>query len=239
MYLRVFEKGFNYSEDGEGNRLVYHLSGCGMVCPWCSNPEGMRRDGGEARELSSLLEEILSARPLFFDGGGVTFTGGECTLQADALIPLIRLLREEGISVAIESNAATSDFLRVASLCDCLMVDYKSPSAERLLAVTKGRLSVIENNILTIIANKYLHLRIPLVHGFNDSEEDLYGSLAFFERLPRESFDLELLPYHEYGKEKWARLGRAYTVKDGKISRERLALFENRFREAGIRLLKT
>ena len=45
MNLRFFQKGFNYSQDGRGNRLVYHLQGCNMRCPWCANPEGISRMG--------------------------------------------------------------------------------------------------------------------------------------------------------------------------------------------------
>ena len=45
MKLKVFQKGFNYSQDGQGNRLIYHLQGCNMKCPWCSNPEGMPLKG--------------------------------------------------------------------------------------------------------------------------------------------------------------------------------------------------
>lgn len=43
--IRIFQKGFNYSQDGQGNRLVYHLQGCNMKCPWCANPEGMKMEG--------------------------------------------------------------------------------------------------------------------------------------------------------------------------------------------------
>ena len=43
MVLKIFQKGFNYSQDGQGNRLVYHLQGCNMKCRWCANPESWKR----------------------------------------------------------------------------------------------------------------------------------------------------------------------------------------------------
>ena len=45
MKLKIFQKGFNYSQDGRGNRLIFHLQGCNMHCPWCANPEGMPPQG--------------------------------------------------------------------------------------------------------------------------------------------------------------------------------------------------
>ena len=60
MKMVIFEKGFNYSQDGPGNRLVYHLSGCNMYCPWCSNPEGMSTKGKEY-STDDIKKEIISA----------------------------------------------------------------------------------------------------------------------------------------------------------------------------------
>ena len=56
MKLKVFQKGFNYSQDGEGNRLIIHLQGCNMKCPWCSNPEGMPLNGVLITEKEWLTE---------------------------------------------------------------------------------------------------------------------------------------------------------------------------------------
>ena len=237
--LYIFEKGFNYSEDGPGNRLVYHLAACNLTCPWCSNPEGMERGAARACSVEELAREIFSARPMFFDGGGVTFTGGECTLQAEALVRLIARVRGEGVSAAIESNAATADFLRVAAACDVVIADYKHPSAERLKTVTGGSLALVEHNIKAFLQTGYLHLRIPLVHGFNDSGEALEGFLAFFASLPRERFDVELLPYHEYGRDKWKRLGKEYTVTDGNVTKDTTARFTEALRAHGIKTVKT
>ena len=44
--MKIFAKGFNFGQDGPGNRLVYHLSGCNMRCIWCSNPEGISEKKG-------------------------------------------------------------------------------------------------------------------------------------------------------------------------------------------------
>lgn len=45
MKLKYFQKGMNFSQDGPGNRLVYHLQGCNLRCPWCANPEGITVGG--------------------------------------------------------------------------------------------------------------------------------------------------------------------------------------------------
>lgn len=94
--LVYFQKGFNYSQDGPGNRLVYHLYGCDMRCPWCANPECFAADTRRYEvTVGEIMEEAFRSRPMFFDGGGVTFTGGEATLRFDALSTLFDGTRED------------------------------------------------------------------------------------------------------------------------------------------------
>ena len=83
--MYIFQKGFNFSQDGPGNRLVYHLQGCNMRCIWCSNPEGMESGKGKSYTGEELTRECVRSRMMFFGGGGVTFTGGEATLQHEEL----------------------------------------------------------------------------------------------------------------------------------------------------------
>ena len=91
--LYIFQKGFNFSQDGPGNRLVYHLSGCSLSCPWCSNPEGKAHGAGTKLTVEQIVAEAVSAKPMFFSGGGVTLTGGEVTEQYGAVEQLLRRLK--------------------------------------------------------------------------------------------------------------------------------------------------
>ena len=239
MQIKYFEKGFNYSQDGQGNRLVYHLQGCNMKCPWCSNPEGMKCDANaHCSSINELAEEIKGCMPMFFDGGGVTFTGGECSLQYKALLELIEILKESGISVAIETNASTDGFLPLANRCDIVILDYKHPDAEKLKIITGGALSLIEENIKRILKEKYLHIRIPLIHGFNDSDMDFESFKRFFSSLSGE-FDVEILEYHEYGKGKWEQIGLEYMVTNGYVSPERVQKLKEILEEINVKIIKT
>lgn len=56
--LRIFQKGWNFRQDGPGNRLVYHLQGCNLHCPWCTNPEGMSAEGSLVVKEAKLTPEV-------------------------------------------------------------------------------------------------------------------------------------------------------------------------------------
>ena len=231
MILRYFQRGFNYSQDGPGNRLVYHLQGCNMRCPWCSNPEGMEMaKAATEQSTDDVVREIVSSQMMFFEGGGVTFTGGEATLQFDAIYDIMKRVKEHGISTAIETNATHRRLPELLTVCDHWMVDFKHPSPSELKRWTGAGGEIVFDNLKQLTQHTFVHIRIPLIHRFNDDADTLSAFVDRFKDLQAAGgrFDIELLPYHEYGKDKWAACQKPYTVTDGFVSEQAVADFEHR-----------
>lgn len=233
--MRIFGKGFNFSQDGPGNRLVYHLSGCNMHCIWCSNPEGMCMDAGKEYSVDEILEECISARMMFFSGGGVTFTGGEATLQAEELIDLLKKLREAGIHTALETNGTTDSLREIEPFVDYLIMDFKHFDGEVLKRYTGISNEMTKQNYIRHCeSGRQQHIRIPLVNEINAYEPDAYASWLAGYRTENTVF--EFLTYHEYGKEKWTE---EYLVKDGFVSDETVDEFRKTFEKHGLKVVTT
>lgn len=238
--LRIFQKGFNYNQDGCGNRLVYHLQGCNLACPWCANPEGMSFDSGVAVTVEELVREAVRCRPMFFDGGGVTFTGGECTCQFDALKNALNELRQAGIGTAIETNGTSSRLTELFPLVDELIMDCKHWNSEIHRAHTgQGNETVLKNLREALLRHPRVLVRIPLIGGFNASEEDMVRFAALFSAQHTDNARFELLVYHEYGKDKWEKCGKAYTVRDAFVSEEQRCCYEALLRGHGLQVVRT
>ena len=182
MEIRYFQKGFNYSEDGTGNRLVIHLQGCNLHCPWCSNPEGMTFTGGEKASIEELAEEIISSKRLFFDGGGVTFSGGECTVQKEALKALFPLLKKQGINIAVETNGTLPYEEDFFENIDLLIADCKHYDEEKL-SERVGQVRGYRENIANYLRFHHnLLICIPLIASFN-AETDKKEVAYFIEQV--------------------------------------------------------
>ena len=110
--------------DGPGLRLVVFLQGCPFRCLYCANPDTIEMKGGKETSATEILEMAVSQKPFFGKKGGVTFSGGEPTAQAEALVPLVRELQEHGINVCIDTNGAIWNshveelFRRIGELAD-------------------------------------------------------------------------------------------------------------------------
>ena len=242
MKLYIFQKGFNYSQDGPGNRLVYHLQGCNLRCPWCSNPEGLCMSGGTAHTPEELAAYADSCRMMFFDGGGVTLTGGEATMQFEPVKTLLALLKERDIHTALETNGIHTRLPELFPLIDHLIMDCKHYDAEIHHRVTGGSNALTHRNIrLSIEAGLRPAIRIPLIGGFNASEADAVAFAELFRDLGLPGRGtVELLAYHEYGKEKYAWLGMEYTMTaEARVTAHTIRHFTRVLEDAGITVIRT
>lgn len=252
MRIRILHKGFNFSQDGPGNRLVYHLQGCNFFCPWCSNPESiavdgtvMKIDGKEKlscteHDTEEVFSEILSGKMMMFSGGGVTFTGGEPTVQFDALKELLTKCRNAGIHTAIETNASHARFTELAELIDYMIVDLKHYDAEKHRQVIGSSNEKAIGNIKEVSKTRQqLLIHIPLIGGFNSSEEDAEKFAELIKSFGNEKIDVEVLRYHEYGKDKWLQCNMEYKMTSGNVTDEEYKKFTDILRNNGISVIKT
>lgn len=206
-----------------------------MRCIWCSNPEGMDRSFGKDYSLKEIVDECISCKPMFFKGGGVTFTGGEATVQFEELKEVLAILKQNGIHTCIETNATHKKLCELSEFIDYLIMDYKHFDGDKLTECTGcGTIQIEENFKMLCSMRRQLHVRIPLINGINtDSPE---GFTAFFKSYATDGVTFEFLPYHEYGKEKWKQ---PYTVTNGFINDEILRQFTEEFEKCGLNVINT
>ena len=206
--------------DGPGLRLVVFLQGCPFRCLYCANPDTIPFTGGTPTEPEEITRMAVSQKPFFGRRGGVTFSGGEPTSQAQGLIPLVDKLHEEGIHVCIDTNGGVWNpaVEELMGKVDLVLLDVKQINPERHEGLT-GR-----SNSRTLETAKWLEdngkpfwLRYVLVPGISDFEEDIRNLGEHFKGY-RMLQRVEILPYHTLGMHKYETLGQEYPLKDTKTN---------------------
>ncbi len=202
--------------DGPGIRLVVFLQGCNFRCAYCANPDTIDLRG-ESTETSveHILAMAVSQKPFFGKRGGITFSGGEPTLQAEALLPLFRRLKEEGIHICLDTNGSiwNEAVEELFSLTDLVLLDVKEFDAvQHRLITERSNEHTLQTAAWLEAHNRPFWLRYVLVPGYSDREADIralgahFGSYRMLERV-------EILPYHTLGAHKYDALGWEYRLR--------------------------
>ena len=191
--------------------------GC-AVCRECvaACPTGAREVAGRRVGLLELLAEIVRDRAVFEEsGGGVTFSGGEPTMQPDLLLAALAACRREGVHTAVETCgcAPREVVLAVAAAADLLLWDVKHLDPQHHRELTGAPLAPILANLEAVAASRAgsgraIWLRLPVIPGQNDDDANLRALAALAAATPGVA-RVSLLPFHRLGAGKLARLDRA------------------------------
>ncbi len=134
---------------------VVFLAGCGFRCPACHNPKLVLNPGSLPDYPIEEICRSLSNRSKWIDG--VTVTGGEPTARKD-LPDLLRILREYGVKVKLDTNGSNpqmlEDLIR-SGLIDAVSMDVKAPLDSTAYSVVAGApidIEVIKRSILLLLA---------------------------------------------------------------------------------------
>lgn len=200
--------------DGPGIRTTVFFNGCPLNCPWCHNPEchaeptpdnshQIRRVGVE--ELMVELRKDL----VFYEesGGGVTLSGGEPLMQAEFAVELLKACKKEGIDTAVDTCgfASQTDFDRVTDRADRVLFDLKLIDESAHQSYTGVSNGVIMANLERLVeSGRNVNIRVPLIPGVTDTDENLQAMVDFLRDLPNIEL-VSLLPYNQFGEDKLKR----------------------------------
>lgn len=200
--------------DGPGLRLVVFLQGCNFSCLYCANPDTITCDGGIATSIDEIVRMAVSQKPFFGKRGGITFSGGEPTVQAKALIPLFERLHKEGIHICLDTNGSVwNEYVeRLLQLTDLVLLDIKQVNDEKHQRLTgKSNAQTLRTAAWLEQHNRPFWLRYVLVPGYSNAEADIKAlgeKLGGYKQIEK----VEILPYHTLGAHKYESLGKPYLL---------------------------
>jgi pyruvate formate lyase activating enzyme len=206
--------------DGPGIRTSVFLKGCPLACMWCHNPEGqsiqpqvIRSPTGErlagreyeAAELAAMLNQ--QAALLRANEGGITFSGGEPLFQAEFVAEVIDSLDNLHVVLDTCGHAPEADFLLVLARSNLVFYDLKLVDRQDHLHYTGLDNDLILSNLeLLNQSGKPFIIRVPLVPGVTDTDENLAGIAKAVENMPG-LVEVDLLPYNRAAGSKYRYAG--------------------------------
>lgn len=183
---------------------------CADVCP-----TGARKKVGQLVTPQGVLQQVMRDRPFFErSDGGLTLSGGEPLMQGAFAAELLRMAKAAGINTCLETSGISDHpkAMEALGLADSVFLDIKHmDSATHYTLVGRGNEQTLAMAKQLSQIGKPVIVRIPLIPGHNDSEENVLATAQFAKSI-LSLVRLELIPYHRLGVQKYDRIGRAYQL---------------------------
>lgn len=210
---------------------------CGVCTDWCIKEA--REIAGKEYTVDELVKEAKKDQ-IFYEqsGGGVTLSGGEVMAQnIDYIEQLCKRLHREGISVFIDTSGYTKyeNLKRLIPFADVFLYDIKAiDSEEHKDYIGVDNALILENLVKLSNDGAGIYARLPIIGRVNATEEYINSVIRFLEDNHVKVQQVNLLPYHDIGKGKYASLDRPYDEASMvKPDKELMEHFKAMFEEHG------
>lgn len=226
-------------------QILFNKNKC-IHCPKCVGknadecPTTAREICGREWTLPNLLKEIEKERDIMEDsGGGVTLCGGEPLMHFEDALALLKELGKRDLHRCVDTTlyAKPEVIKEIAANCELFLVDLKLMDDEKHKQYTGVSNRIILENIRMLAEmGADFFIRIPLIEGVNTDETNIHDSIEFLKTLPWKRKTVNLLPYHDVGKDKHIRMGSQYNPKGYEMkapSDETLDRCKQAFTQAG------
>jgi pyruvate formate lyase activating enzyme len=184
---------------------------CGKCAQDCG--KGALKIVGRVMTVAQVMAEVEKDRPFYRrSGGGVTVGGGEPLAQYQFAAELLEAAHRAYLHTAIETCGCVPwpHLSVVLEHVDQLQFDIKHMDPVRHKELTGLSNDLILDNLKkarSVVDPRDIIIRIPVIPGCNDSEENIRATAEFAAGLGFRQ--VELVPYHRLGTSKYAQYGMA------------------------------
>ncbi|WP_432799172.1 glycyl-radical enzyme activating protein [Poriferisphaera sp. WC338] len=196
-------------------------NGCNACVQSC--PSEALKLYGQTRSINGIMDIVKRDIPYYNQsGGGLTISGGEPLTQIDFAVALLQAAQDQGIHTCVETcgHVSLRNIQRVQQVTDLFLYDVKAIDSELHRKLTQVGNERILSNL------RYLHdsgadiiLRCPIIPGQNDAPYMLRQLVELIRSLPKIR-SVEIMPYHDTGRDKYERLGRTCDPMPSTVPRE-------------------
>lgn len=232
------KQGANSIVDG---KIVFDRSkctACGVCTDWCITEA--RELAGKEYTVDALVKEAMKDK-IFYEqsGGGVTLSGGEvmASQHMDYVEEVCRKLHENGVSVFIDTSGYTDykNLKRILPYVDVFLYDIKvmDPKDHKKFIGVDNSL-ILENLKKLSDEGAGLYIRLPIIQQVNATDEHMESVIHFLKENNIHARQVNLLPYHDIGKGKYASLDMEYHDDEMSVPvSELMEHFKSMFEEQG------
>lgn len=198
------------SVNGPGIRYTVYMSGCALRCLYCHNPDTWHMRMGDHVKVNDVLDDIGNfAKFITVAGGGITVSGGEPLLQPQFVTALFEGVKHRyGLSTCLDTSGALGNRAseELLDLTDLVLLDIKSGEPETHRRVTSAELRPTLDFARRLSdRGNHMWIRFVLVPGLTDAPENIEPVADFVATL--DGIDrVEVLPYHNFGEQKYEAL---------------------------------